>query len=225
MKKIIFCLGLFLLCGNILAIAAPSSLNIIQKNLVEKDNNIDLSVNYPTVESTDQNVLKIFDDINNVTLGWVNKLKVEAESDQFDKQYIVKSDFKVPYNANGILSLTIENYVDLGGAHGMPTILTYNYNSKTGEKLTLGDLFKDGFNYTSFLNNEIKKDISKNKDLYFSGNDGFKGIKEDQDFYITSDGLVIVFQVYEIAPYASGIVYFNIPKENISSDVKPIFFS
>lgn len=225
MKKIIFCLGLFLLCGNILAIAAPSSLNIIQKNLVEKDNNIDLSVNYPTVESTDQNVLKIFDDINNVTLGWVNKLKIEAKSDQFDKQYIVKSDFKVPYNANGILSLTIENYVDLGGAHGMPTILTYNYNSKTGEKLTLGDLFKDGFNYTSFLNNEIKKDISKNKDLYFSGNDGFKGIKEDQDFYITSDGLVIVFQVYEIAPYASGIVYFNIPKENISSDVKPIFFS
>ncbi|MGL4739570.1 MAG: DUF3298 and DUF4163 domain-containing protein [Sarcina sp.] len=224
MKKILFCLGFFLLTTNIFAMATPSGLNIKPKSLVEKDNNIDVSVNYPTVDSTDQKVLKIFDDINGVTLGWVNKLKSEAESDQFDKQYIVKSDFKVPYNSNGILSLTIDNYVYLGGAHGVPTILTYNYNSQTGEKLTLGDLFKDGFDYKTFLNTEIKKDINKNKDLYFSGNDGFKGIKEDQDFYITSDGLVVVFQVYQIAPYASGIIYFNIPKENIESNVKLVLF-
>ncbi|MGL5766371.1 MAG: RsiV family protein, partial [Sarcina sp.] len=111
------------------------------------------------------------------------------------------------------------------GAHGMPSILTYNYNTQTGEKLMIGDLFKDGFDYKTFLNNEIKKDINKNKDLYFSGNDGFKEIKEDQDFYISTDGITIVFQVYEIAPYAAGIIYFNIPIENIAKDVKPILFS
>ena len=41
--------------------------------------------------------------------------------------------------------------------------------------------------------------------------DGFKGIKEDQDFYVDKNNLYIYFPPYEIAPYAAGFVTFKIP--------------
>jgi len=40
---------------------------------------------------------------------------------------------------------------------------------------------------------------------------GFQGIGEDQDYYLQDGALVVVFQQYEIAPYAAGIPEFKIP--------------
>jgi len=57
----------------------------------------------------------------------------------------------------------------------------------------------------------IKND-SEYSDVY---EDGFKGISENQDFYVDSDNLYIYFSPYHIAPYSSGFVTFKIPFEEI----------
>ena len=64
------------------------------------------------------------------------------------------------------------------------------------------------------------------KDKYFTGKDGFKGISENQGFYISSGNIVIYFQVYEIAPYVTGIPEFYIPVEkfdqkSLKYEIKP----
>ena len=39
----------------------------------------------------------------------------------------------------------------------------------------------------------------------------FKGVNENQAYYLNRDGIIVYFQQYEIAPYSSGIREFKIP--------------
>ena len=83
----------------------------------------------------------------------------------------------------------------------------------TGKELKLSDLFKGGYEYKKVINLEIANAIQFDKDKYFTGKDGFKGISEKQGFYVSSGNVVIYFNVYEIAPYVTGIPEFYIPFE------------
>lgn len=116
------------------------------------------------------------------------------------------------------LSLIVTYYEYRGGAHGIYSVVPYNYNLKTGERLQIKDLFKEGYDYKSIINKEILAEISKNPDSYFK--DAFKSIKENTDFYLTKDGIVIYFQLYEIAPFAAGNPEFLIPYSKISQGLK-----
>jgi hypothetical protein len=70
-------------------------------------------------------------------------------------------------------------------------------------------MFKDDVNYKKVVNSLIKQEIEKKQDIYFSGDEGFKGIKDNQEFYIDDDGIVVYFQLYDIAPYYVGIPKFK----------------
>ncbi|WP_122638857.1 RsiV family protein [Romboutsia sp. Marseille-P6047] len=71
-------------------------------------------------------------------------------------------------------------------------------------------MFKKDVDYKKVINDYINSEINKNKELYFTGKEGFNGISDNQDFYIEDDGIVIYFQVYDIAPYYVGIPKFKI---------------
>ena len=71
-------------------------------------------------------------------------------------------------------------------------------------------MFKD-IQYSDIINKKIKEEISKNPENYFDSGNEFKGISENQSFYIEGDNLVIYYQLYDIAPYAFGIPEFKIP--------------
>ena len=87
----------------------------------------------------------------------------------------------------------------------------YNIDLESGQDLALKDLFVDNYDYASIINQEIKNQISNGEPIYFEGDMGFQGISEAQAFYLQDDALVMVFQQYEIAPYAAGIPEFTIP--------------
>ncbi len=105
-----------------------------------------------------------------------------------------------------------------GSAHGMPIRDYYPIDINTGKFYELKDLFKEGSDYVSKLNEIIKADIEKeSKDdsaMYFP--DGFQGIAKDQHFQITPDALVIYFYPYDIAPYAAGFPEFSIPYDQLN---------
>ncbi len=126
--------------------------------------------------------------------------------------YSAYTAFSVAYNKNNTLSLTVDYYGYTGGAHGYTSRVAYNYDLISGEEIDLSDLFIGSFDFRSILNQEIKREIQQNQDIYF-GEDivSFSGIREDQPFYIDDDGIVIYFGLYEIAPYAAGIREFKIP--------------
>ncbi|WP_052447380.1 DUF3298 and DUF4163 domain-containing protein [Clostridium polynesiense] len=133
------------------------------------------------------------------------------------RPYEVLTKYK-SYNLKDIISLAVTYYQYSGGAHGIYSITPYNYDAESGERLNLKDIFKGNYNYKEILNDYIQKEISKNPDNYFK--DAFKGIRDNQEFYITKDGIVIFFQVYEIAPFAAGNPEFVVPYSKIQQGLK-----
>lgn len=134
-------------------------------------------------------------------------------------QYQVASDYAVHYNQKRILSITTDNYQFTGGAHGGTERLPFNYDLNTGELLALKDLFSSGFDYQSIINEEVKRQIAKQPEIYFKDSEGFNGIGNDRPYYLTPGYVVVYFAQYEIAPYSTGMPEFKIPVEKFGSNI------
>ncbi|OAT79385.1 DUF3298 and DUF4163 domain-containing protein [Desulfotomaculum copahuensis] len=126
-------------------------------------------------------------------------------------RYTARTSYEVAYNKNGLLSITCMFMQYTGGAHGLEVKKAYNFDLTNGKNLALGDLFKPGTDYKGIINAEIKKQIQAKPGEYFSGANGFQGIKDNQGYYLSDNALVIYFQEYDIAPYAAGHPEFKIP--------------
>lgn len=157
------------------------------------------------------------------TISEENKSFVEesAKNGYPLREYQLQSDYNVSYNRNGILSLTSQFYQFTGGAHGMTYRETYNIDINTGQEITLRDLFKEGIDYKEIINQEIKKQIHADPGNYFP--DGFTTISDNQTFYFHEGGIAVYFELYEIAPYASGFPEFKIPFSMLGDSVKAEF--
>lgn len=128
--------------------------------------------------------------------------------------YEANYSYLISYNKNGVLSIPVDISSYTGGAHGMTVRKSNNFDIHTGQKLLLKDLFNERYNYKVIFDDIINAEINKNKDNYFEGS--FKGIKEDSDYFLNNKGIVVYFQLYEIAPYAAGMPEFLIPYSKIN---------
>ena len=179
----------------------------------------------------DDTQIKIIQNIKSAISNTVTnaKDKIEKDSEEYKKSYEADSNkdntikyqyeaiynYKIAYNKNNILSIPLTMYEFTGGAHGLTNIKSFNYDLVKEKELKLEDLFKANSNYKEVINNHIKEEISKQPENYFQGQDGFSSIKDNQDFYISDEGIVIYFSLYDIAPYSSGIPMFTITWDEI----------
>ena len=128
---------------------------------------------------------------------------------EYIETYSVISTIK-PY-----LTIETNRYQYSGGAHGINELSYINWNTETNQQMAIGDLFKQNVDYLQLVNMLVKEEINRRSaqgEYFFSGSDGFESIRETQPFYINREGdLIIVFNVYEIAPYASGPIYIKLP--------------
>jgi hypothetical protein len=125
-------------------------------------------------------------------------------------KYIASTYYIVHYQKDNFLSLSVFYYCYTLGAHGCTVQEAYNLNLTNGEKISLPDILKEKKDYEEIINQEIKRQIQLNPEVYFD-DAVFHSISQEQPFYIIEDGIVVYFGLYEIAPYSSGIRYFKIP--------------
>ena len=137
--------------------------------------------------------------------------------------YVVKTD-------NDKL-LSIGRYV-VNTVGSSSTTMKYDTIDKQSEILiTLPSLFKND-SYVNIISENIKKQMieqnkaDENKFYWVEGiekdvdMDLFEKISKDQNFYINSEGkLVISFDKYEVAPGYMGVVEFVIPTEILSDSL------
>ncbi|WP_079506057.1 DUF3298 and DUF4163 domain-containing protein [Mesobacillus jeotgali] len=116
--------------------------------------------------------------------------------------------YEIKNNQRDVLSLSQLNYTyHYHAAHGMTYIKSLTFDLQSGKVSELKDLFKPGSDYVKRLSDIIGKQI-KNRNIQLLGD--FKGIRENQDFYIADKSLVVYFQLYEITPYVFGFPMFLI---------------
>lgn len=115
---------------------------------------------------------------------------------------------RVVYADKRVLSYEIEQYVYMGGAHGMNTRRCYNYCMESGLLLTETDLFREdalpelGRRLRLALV-EQSEEFDSQDDMTAAGFD-FDKVVPNANFYFSPDGLTWVYTPYEIAPYIYG---------------------
>jgi hypothetical protein len=152
----------------------------------------------------------------NQTLKDLSGVKPIPHHTQLESSYT--GDFDVSFYKNNLVVLEINGYdYPFGAAHGMPIKKYAHINLKSGKFYQLKDLFKPKADYVEVISKIVGEQI-KNDDQYsYVFPDTYKGIKEDQPYFISDGALNVYFEPYEIAPYAAGFPTFTIPFQEISS--------
>lgn len=187
--------------------------------------NIHVNVQTPVITGLDNEVLenslneKYYEENKALYDEFIaNMGEVEAVGGHmgFDSGYEVKTD------TDEILSIG-RYYVNTVGSSS--TTFSFDTIDKIeGIMITLPSLFKDQTyveNISKYLVEKMEADMKADSDkIYWVGEDdidAFKQINEEQNFYITAEGkLIISFDKYEIAPGYMGTLEFEIPTEIIS---------
>lgn len=136
-----------------------------------------------------------------------------------------------------VVSYLRESFSQLGGAHPSTYYTGKNYDAKTGEILTLRELTPDYDGLYQYVCDELAKRNSENPGNFFddyestvhelfygaaledetagnteSGDEGlYLEMQGMIQWYLDKDGLSVIFNDYDIAPYAAGPSVVTIP--------------
>ncbi len=130
----------------------------------------------------------------------------DREGDILSEQQSMRG--RVVATDNNILTYEVEQYVYMGGAHGINTRYFYNYDMQTGNLIKETDVFKDGYNesLTRIMRQTLidqSETFSSMQDFIDAGYE-FDSIRPNGNFAFTEDAVIYLFNPYEIAPYVYG---------------------
>ena len=136
-----------------------------------------------------------------------------ARSEEYLNNLSVEDSFSARLLGN-LLIVSKDGYdYPSGAAHGMPVQEYYHIDLKTGAFYTFKDLFKANSDFSETLTEMIKVIIQKRVDDgdYFLFPESFTELSDDANFVIDEAHLTVYFYPYDIAAYAAGFQYFEIP--------------
>jgi hypothetical protein len=135
------------------------------------------------------------------------QLLVNSQGSLEDPRAQMLGYYEQKNNQKDYLSLSIYNYAYTGGAHGNTLQHSLTFKQSTGQTYTLQQLFKPGADYVARISAIVSRQI---KARSIDTLEPFKAIRPDQDYYVADRSLVIYFQLYELAAYVFGFLYFPI---------------
>ncbi len=127
----------------------------------------------------------------------------------------------VYFRSDSLISVGTTAEIFSGGAHGYKTLTFQNFDPYTGKSLRHRELFTPGFREYAEKIFRRKQSIPTTDPINSTGfwfeNDRFQ-LPENIGF--SEDQVILIYNSYEIAPYAAGDIVLEIPKEEIRSFLK-----
>lgn len=128
-------------------------------------------------------------------------------------------EYNITYNKENIISLYFDQYEFTGGAHGSTIRSSQNWNMSVGKQIELSYFYQNNHSYVidiiKEINTQIKEQMQSGTNQYF--NNYCELVLEKiklENYYITTDAIVVFFQQYDIAPYSSGIPVFYLMRKS-----------
>ncbi|WP_070121669.1 DUF3298 and DUF4163 domain-containing protein [Bacillus marinisedimentorum] len=109
-----------------------------------------------------------------------SSLKKEAEA-------AVEGRYDIVFNDRGLLSVLFEQF-PTGAKNERMIRRSLTFQTDTGSILMFRNLFKEGSYYKTKLSRLVREEI---KEKAMTLPDDFTGVKDDQEYYLTSEGIVI----------------------------------
>ena len=130
----------------------------------------------------------------------------------------------IRHNENNIVSIKFEKYAYTGGAHGISMTEYAVCDLVKSKKLTLNDIFKENakVQIDDLLDSKLRKlnGLNTEESLREAGFFIDK-IEWSDNFFINNQGIGFFYNVYEIAPYASGTTELFVPFTDIENLLIP----
>ena len=200
---------------------------------IEKSENAKINITYPKAEGNE----KVADRINKTLENFLaNEINMSEKSDKnlsleeaikaFDNEYkTFKEDFsdstqewealiesEVNYENETILCVTVNSYLDTGGAHGNSHVTFLNFTKASGQRLERTDIIKDeeglkklAFPYFEKATKPLSND-EEVQDMFFG-----EAFHLPENIGFNAEGVILLYNIYEIASYAQGVTEFTIP--------------
>lgn len=174
-------------------------------------------IKYPLLEYKEKGALqKSIEELNKKEKNKAEKFKEDnkqfirdyiKEFNNNDAMYTYDASITCTYQNDKYLSLLNNTYIFTMGAHGITVINGYTYDVKTGKELKLADFVKDKEELKKYLKDWLNKqeegmfypEAEENIDVYFEGDN-------ELQFVLIDNELHVIFQQYDVAPYAAGII-------------------
>ncbi|PKA83061.1 uncharacterized protein DUF3298 [Ulvibacter sp. MAR_2010_11] len=146
-----------------------------------------------------------------------------AEFPDMATEYFAEVTITENYMSDDLISLEMRNYLFTGGAHGYGSTHFMNIDPKTGEEISTEALFKDLQGFTRFAEEKFREahELATNETINTSGfwfdNDTFT-LPETIGF--TKETVILLYNQYDIASYASGPIELEISREEAKPFLK-----
>lgn len=150
----------------------------------------------------------------------IENMSLEEENDELKGRILElvgvsfeEFNMDVLYNKNGLFSFTIVKNSYSGGAHGMTNETGYILDLKSKTILYYNDIFKEIDSLQQILLDYLMKahNVSQYDDMYELGFFNSLEFFVSENIALTKEGIVWIYNPYEIAPYAMGIIKILIP--------------
>jgi hypothetical protein len=208
-------LTLFIMLLALFALAQPVQAKPIKNVIVETEYYDDIEeLKFPQVKHA--GTPKLTRKINKDFKDYIEKAAaMRKQNEEAGRKYGYKPDFQtefeVKYNTDGKLSVLMSSYIFTGGAHGSTVVESYNYDLKEKQRVYLTDILQ-----TPGQQEKVKQYVytyAKARPEIFYPDLKKEDIPLDEKtaFFYTDNGIALVFQQYEIAPYVSGNQVIKIP--------------
>lgn len=209
---------------------------------IEKKENAIVEINYPKAEGKDDIAKKINSILENFLANEINMnetpdkdLTLEEAIKGFDLEYTsFEEDFsdstqqweaviesEVTYESKNLICISVNSYLDTGGAHGNSHVTFLNFDKKTGALLKQKDIITEMQAFKNFVEPYFKKatqpltDEDSIEDPFYG-----QGFQLPENIGFAESGIILLYNVYEIASYAQGITEFRIPYETANPYLK-----
>lgn len=127
------------------------------------------------------------------------------------------------HGGHDILSVVFFVSQYLGGAHPGDHHDVINYDLSEAKVLSLGDLFKPESDYLEAIADYSIRELKKNREVLFPNFEEGASPKEENygAWSITPKGLLVIFEEYQVAPYAAGPQYVLVPYSALADILDP----
>ncbi|MEO6346874.1 MAG: DUF3298 and DUF4163 domain-containing protein [Aquaticitalea sp.] len=210
---------------------------------IEKKDQAVVDISYPKAEGGNEEVAsKINKTVENFLANEINmsetvdkNLTLNEAINGFDEEYkSFKNDFsdttqeweavieaEVTYESEHLICISVSSYLDTGGAHGNSHVTFLNFDKTTGQLFIEDDIINDKEAFKKLVLPYFEKatqslsDEETIEDPFFG-----EGFQLPENIGFRKEGIILLYNVYEIASYAQGVTEFTIPFEKAKSFLK-----
>lgn len=142
-------------------------------------------------------------------------------SEESEPVWELDIESELTYQSEEVITIAISTYEFKGGAHGNDQIKFLNLDAKTGNVLDLNDIIEDKAKFKTLAKSHFKKTFelegaTVNMEDFFFG----EPFQLPENIGYSDEGLVLLYNVYEVASYDQGYIEFVIPFDELDSILK-----